>query len=338
MTQEPSKFSHIDLFSGIGGFALAASWVWPDHRVVSFCERDTFCQKVLGKHWPGAPIVSDIHDFNGKDYAGTVDLLTGGFPCQPYSVAGKQGGNEDDRALWPQMLRVIREARPRWIVGENVTGLIHLALDGVLSDLEDHGYTCRAVVVPACAVDAPHRRDRVWIVANCDGRGQQERPQFDGESDRADERACRGHADGHGNEALADAERGGRREPLRADTAQGALSTTKRAQGALGTGSGGADALADAGSQRRREITGGASGNESAHERGTAQYDHIADGTIEGHWRTTRAIEGRRLPESGVCLLAHGVPGRVARLKALGNAIVPQVAAEIFRAIRTADV
>ena len=166
--------THVDLCTGIGGFGLAASWVWPDHRLVAACEIDQKCQAVIRHHWPEAAIHSDIHDFDGRQYAG-VDLLTAGFPCQPYSVAGKRHGKKDDRALWPQVLRVIRDARPRWVVAENVAGIIRMELDGVLSDLEDEGYSCWAFVIPACAVDAPHRRDRVWIVANADGRESERR-------------------------------------------------------------------------------------------------------------------------------------------------------------------
>lgn len=154
--------NHIDLFSGIGGFALAAHWAGFQTEV--FCERDEFCQKVLHKHWPAAPIVDDIFRFDGTRHAGAT-LLTGGFPCQPYSCAGKKMGNEDDRALWPEMFRVIIECRPHWVVAENVLGIVDMALDGVLSDLEEEGYEVGTLVIPACAVNAPHRRDRVWIVA-----------------------------------------------------------------------------------------------------------------------------------------------------------------------------
>lgn len=156
---------HLDLFSGIGGFSLAASWVWDDLEIVSFCEQDKFCQKVLKKHWPDVPIFDDIYTLKGDQF-GAVDIITGGFPCQPFSVAGKQRGSEDDRYLWPEMLRVIKEAKPRWVVGENVTGIINLALDDVLASLENIGYETQAFIIPACGVDAPHRRDRVWIVAH----------------------------------------------------------------------------------------------------------------------------------------------------------------------------
>lgn len=156
---------HLDLFAGVGGFSLAASRVWPDHEIVGFCEIDPFCQKVLKKHWPGVPIYDDIKKLKGSDF-GTVDLISGGFPCQGFSVAGKQRGKEDDRYLWPEMCRVIEEAKPRWVLGENVPGIINMALDDVLSDLGSLGYETTAFIIPACAVNAPHRRDRVWIIAN----------------------------------------------------------------------------------------------------------------------------------------------------------------------------
>ncbi len=214
--------THLDLFSGIGGFAIAAQWA--GFRTVAFCEIDPYCRKVLAikfladtsqwqddkrgrselekatgsgqgvntsaefsskdvsnshsgrrmgqeresnsngsQHGFAAKCYSDIFDLNGRDFAG-VSLITGGFPCQPFSVAGKRGGASDDRAIWPEMFRVISEARPAWVLGENVPGIIPMELDNVLSDLEGIGYATRAFVIPACAVDARHRRDRVWIV------------------------------------------------------------------------------------------------------------------------------------------------------------------------------
>ena len=157
------RATHIDLFSGIGGFAIAAERCgW---KTVAFCEREKFCQRVLRKHWPSVPIIDDIHNLDGREYQG-VSLLTGGFPCQPFSHAGQRRGADDDRAIWPEMLRVITEARPRFVVAENVAGIINLELDNVLSSLEAASYSVGAVVVPACAVDARHRRDRVWIIGS----------------------------------------------------------------------------------------------------------------------------------------------------------------------------
>jgi DNA (cytosine-5)-methyltransferase 1 len=153
----------LDLFSGIGGFAIAARWA--GFRTVGFCEWEPYCQKLLKQHWPGVPVHGDIRDLDGTKYKGTT-IITGGFPCQPFSHAGKQRGKEDNRYLWPEMLRVIREAGPRWVLGENVAGIVNMALDQVLVDLEAQGYTTGSVIVPACAVDAPQRRDRCWILAN----------------------------------------------------------------------------------------------------------------------------------------------------------------------------
>jgi len=157
---------HIDLFSGIGGFALAASWTWGErHNPLAFCEIEPFAQRVLARHWPGTPIISDIREFKGDCY-GRVDLITGGFPCQPFSAAGKKKGKEDDRYLWPEMCRVIAEAKPSWVCGENVIGIDGMALAEVLSDLESEGYEVQTLEIPACAVGAPHIRHRTWILAH----------------------------------------------------------------------------------------------------------------------------------------------------------------------------
>lgn len=158
---------HGSLFSGIGGFDLAAEWMgWEN---VFQVEKDGFCQKVLAKNFPNTARYGDIKEFDGTKYAGRVDVLSGGFPCQPFSSAGKRKGTDDDRYLWPEMLRVIREVQPAYIVGENVYGLVNwsggLVFEQVCSDLENEGYQVQPVILPACAVDAPHRRDRVWFVA-----------------------------------------------------------------------------------------------------------------------------------------------------------------------------
>lgn len=154
---------HLDLFSGIGGFALAARWA--GIYTVAFCEIEEFPRKVLAKNFPNIPIHRDIQDLDGERYEG-IDIITGGYPCQPFSEAGERKGVEDDRHLWPEMLRVIKQARPSWVIAENVIGHITLGIDSVLHDLESEGYTTRTVILPACAVDSPHRRDRVWILAN----------------------------------------------------------------------------------------------------------------------------------------------------------------------------
>ncbi len=152
----------LDLFSGIGGFSLGLERTG-GFETVAFCEIDPFCQKVLKKHWPEVPIYNDVRTL---DYDGAVDVITGGYPCQPFSLAGKRKGQDDDRHLWPAMFNLIKKYRPSWVIGENVAGHINMGLDQVLADMESEDYATRAFVIPACAVDAQHRRDRLWIVGN----------------------------------------------------------------------------------------------------------------------------------------------------------------------------
>jgi DNA (cytosine-5)-methyltransferase 1 len=160
--------NHIGLFEGIGGFSLAASWM--DWETIAWCEWNPFGQQVLKYYFPKAIGHGDITKTDFTIYRGQCDILTGGFPCQPYSHAGKRLGKEDDRHLWPEMLRAIREIQPSWVVGENVSGLISwdggLVFHEVQTDLEAEGYEVWPVVLPACAVNAPHRRDRVWFIAH----------------------------------------------------------------------------------------------------------------------------------------------------------------------------
>src|SRR3990167_5216376 len=167
----------LDLFSGIGGFSLGLERTG-GFRTVAFCEIDPFCRRVLGKHWPEVPVHEDICAFDGAD----CDVVSAGYPCQPESLAGKRKGQADDRWLWPQAFRIVKRRRPAWFLGENVAGHASLGLDSVLSDLEGIGYTWRAFIIPACAVNAPHRRDRLWIVAHSGSVGLQEREHVTGAS------------------------------------------------------------------------------------------------------------------------------------------------------------
>ncbi|NBV43010.1 DNA (cytosine-5-)-methyltransferase [bacterium] len=265
MTHEPT---HLDLFSGIGGFAVASGWA--GFRTVGFCEIDPYCREVLKKHWPRVPVHGDIRGIRGEDYKG-VSLLTGGFPCQPFSVAGKQRGTADDRHLWPEMLRIIREARPRWIVGENVAHIVNMALDQVHIDLEGEDYEVESVIIPAIALDAPHRRDRVWIMAHSRREGQ-------GGNQRVGETGAKGVSGGH------PAERG----------SQVAWSDMAHPEGFAGQG----------GQQPEKP------------------------------WEREFGGGYRWCAEPGLGRVADGIPHRSHRLKALGNAVVPQVPYEILRHIR----
>jgi len=166
--------THGSLFSGIGGFDLAAEW--SGFTNLFNCEWEEFPRKVLKHHFLNAEQFGDIKQFNATAYSGRLDILSGGFPCQPFSVAGKRKGSEDERHLFPEMLRVIGECQPRWVVGENVRGLVNwsdgLVFETCCADLEALGYSVQSFIIPACAAGAPHRRDRVWIVAhNHNGNG-----------------------------------------------------------------------------------------------------------------------------------------------------------------------
>ena len=155
---------HLDLFSGIGGFALAAQMVG-GIKTVGFCEIDPWARKVLAKNFPDTPIHDDVKTLSGNEY-GKIDLITGGYPCQPFSRAGKQKGTEDDRHLWPEVLRITKQARPSWCLFENVTDHEYMGLDEVLADLERAGYQGRPLIIPAAAVQSNHARERLWVIAH----------------------------------------------------------------------------------------------------------------------------------------------------------------------------
>lgn len=279
----------LDLFSGIGGMSLGLERA--GMRTVAFCEIEPYCRRVLAKHWPNVPCYGDIRELDG----GTVecDVVSGGFPCQPFSVAGEQRGTEDDRHLWPEMLRVIAQARPAWVIGENVPGIIRMELDNVLSDLEGIGYTTRTFVIPACAVDAPHRRDRVWVVAHADSNGTVVQGR-DGDSDDEERDAAEEIQEWtdiehrpflHGQEDVADSECSGQ--------------------------------------QGSREHSQWGSSTQS----GEGETTDVESGCVGRIWGAEPAI--RRVSD--------GIPSRMDRLRALGNAVVPQVVELIGRAIMRAQ-
>ena len=283
---------HLDLFSGIGGFALAARNVgW---TTTAFCEIDPFCQRVLAKHFPGVPIYDDIRTLE-PEAVGPVQLITGGYPCQPFSYAGVRAGTADERHLWPEVARLVRDLNPAWCVFENVAGHITLGLDQVLADLDGLGYAHGTFIIPAAAADAAHRRDRLWIVANTNGSGHSTtgKPGIHPEPNR---QGPPDHA-GHAHRDVADALRQGLERP-------------------------------DHG--------------ELAHHDAARRCAHEAMAHTSGVERTAGLIDQRPREvqvfrpwpaEPNVGRMAHGVPDRVDRLRALGNAIVPQVAERIFHAI-----
>lgn len=160
--------THASLFSGIGGFDLAAEWIgWEN---IFHCEWNPFGQRVLAHHFPNSKSYNDITKTDFSIHAGQIDVLSGGFPCQPYSSAGKRLGKEDERHLFPEMLRTIKEVKPTWVVGENVLGIVNwgggLVFEEVQTDLENQGYEVQAYILPACGKNAPHKRERTWFIAH----------------------------------------------------------------------------------------------------------------------------------------------------------------------------
>ena len=168
------KLNVLDLFSGIGGFSLGLE-ATGGFETKAFCELDKYCKSVLKKHWPDTRQYDDIkeltYDKLRSDGIDTIDIITGGYPCQPFSVAGKQKGTEDKRHLWPEYFRLVKECRPTWVIGENVSGHIKLGLDQVIEDLESEGYATRTFSISASSIGANHQRERIWIIANSDSNG-----------------------------------------------------------------------------------------------------------------------------------------------------------------------
>ena len=351
----------LDLFSGIGGFSLGLERAGME--TVAFCEFDKNAQLVLKKHWPDVPIFNDVRKLNGKQFEGqSIQIICGGFPCQPFSQAGKRQGDQDDRHLWPEYFRIIQEIRPRWVIGENVAGLINLGLDQVLSDLEGADYSCQTLIIPACAVNAPHRRDRVWIigrkrdVADSEGIGLQG-------GGLAGDSNGRGGKDGWPDQSTRASPVDGTRDVADSGSLRGQERHFERTEQDREEKTGDVvpcgETLADSeceGLQGHRqkhklrktgeEIKVGGCSNDVAHTTGIRQqrpgqsieslYSEAIEngettepvnGCIGNHW----AVE----PELG--RVAHGIPNRVDRLKQLGNAVVPQVVEEIGRAIMKAD-
>lgn len=319
---------HLGLFEGIGGFSLAARCAgWETPVMV---EWNPYCQAVLKKNFPNAAIFGDIRQFDGTAYAGQIDIITGGFPCQPFSHAGKRAGSDDDRYLWPEMLRVIREVAPAWVVGENVAGLLSMdggrVFAGILADLENAGYSPEIYIIPAVGVGAPHRRDSVWIVARRDNI----------ERDRS-RGACNGRAEfaDENSGATTDADKQGCKRWHEQYTSPGIRKpywpTSEQGQNDRAWNTPHAKGI-DGGKQHETARSIGESGN---------AWENTWRGDWGMHWYEVA---------TRICGVDDGIPGgldgtteipaakgRSHRLEALGNAIVPQIAFQIFNAINMAE-
>ena len=310
----------LDLFSGIGGFALGLERAGME--TAAFCEYDEKARLVLNKHWPDVQMYNDVRTLTGeqleKDGITDIGLICGGYPCQPFSVAGKRQGKADDRHLWPEFFRLIQEIRPTWIIAENVAGHINMGLKDVLADLESEGYNVQTFLIPACAVDAFHRRDRVWIVAHSNakcGASAKQKRQHEGAEDSSGSGA-------NGFDAGADVAHS---EKLQRDGGGEHSQQSKRQIPESGI-SGGSINVAHPSSKRQQ----GQGINERSSNT-TEDKTRQASWFINGSER--RSQPGNWLPEPSVGRVANGVPGRVDRLKQLGNAVVPQIPEVIGRFI-----
>ena len=341
----------LDLFSGIGGFSLGLEWA--GMSTVAMCEKDPYCRKILAKHWPDLTIHEDIRNLDGKKYRNSIDLVAGGFPCQPFSVAGKRKGADDDRHLWPEMLRVIKEAKPRWVIGENVFGFINMALDDVQADLEREHYEVRKFVLPAVAVDARHRRDRIFLVAYSNSPAVwnlPERQEIGRNNVQAGRQAITPH-DGP-SQSMANTnspwelqQKGDQQESWRwsgnssQDVANSYGEGLEIGQDLRENHEQELSPSERSGSERREDVANshgtrseaGLSGQESWQEGNSGELDH------QGHQQSWRE-EVREWPaEPCVGRVADGVPNRVDRIKGLGNAVVPQLIQAIGELVIEAD-
>ncbi len=356
---------HMDIFTGIGGWPLGLSQAFGDaYEPVAFCEIDDYKVAVLKKHWPDVPVERDVFQMKGSDYA-NVDILTASPPCQPYSCAGKRRGTKDDRALWPQVVRVLRgmEPRPAWVCIENVPGLLSiesgLAFESLLTDLEGEGYEVQPLVIPACALDASHRRDRIWIVGYA-GCGRKESERVPGVRSGAESNVQIRIAVANGSPDVADAEcqrsaagvsgqntrqEGNPREPVNRccegyhsclDAWPADPADVPDAQMPIGWGPGCEDY-----SGRRDTEVGGSNLANARPEYGPTQsrLGRVVDGISRGLDEVARNSQGPKTRQTSavVCRVAQKVPNRVNRLKCLGDAIVPQIAEAIGRMILAVD-
>ena len=307
---------HLDLFSGIGGFSLgleSAGLV----ETVAFCDFDQYCQKVLKKNFPGVPVYGDVkelnHDKLKADGIDQIDIITGGYPCQPFSVAGRKKGEEDPRHVWPEMFRLIQELRPTWVIGENVGGHIKLGLDSVLENLESEGYSARTFSISASSIGANHKRERVWIVAHsnemqrqflCGQKSEQRQETFEGTSERSGTPI-----------SMANSERLGRTE----GTEKSKELEREESSDQLDHCGEGCTKCQSCQTMANSE---GSEGNVNDSNRGNGKAPQEE---LFGEHGSTSGVSAWWSVEPSVGRVAHGVPDRVDRLKCLGNSVVPQI-------------
>ena len=361
---------HVDLCSGIGGFSLGFHWAELSKPIL-FCDTEEWCRKILAKNFPNVPIAKDVKELanDPERLVPDHDILSCGYPCQPFSVAGLRKAEKDDRHIWPSIFRIIAQKRPSWVVCENVYGHIALGLDKVLLDLESEEYASRTFVVPACAKNAPHRRDRLWIIAKNVGdteyngssstkirRGNEENAggsqkgkiqteQLEGTSGREN------HATLADSECLGWFERSEEQEEFDREGTSDKLDFSSEGRTRSRTSSSMADSNGERlqGSEETRNIEecrtdsnqfftrhGGTSDVADTNCKRTSRRKNMAGSNAKDVRQSSRFGEDKNIwfVEPNVGRVAHGIPKRVDRLKGLGNAIVPQIAMQIGLAIK----
>jgi DNA (cytosine-5)-methyltransferase 1 len=334
----------LSLFSGIGGFDLGLEAA--GMKCIGQVEIDPFCQKVLAHYWPEVKQIGDIKNVRGDEF-GTVGLVCGGVPCQPASCAGKRKGSKDDRWLWPETFRIVRSIKPAWCLFENVRGITSLesgvVFDNLLSELESYGYEVQAFCIPACAVDAPHRRDRIWIVAHATSTRERRIERDFCEAECGSRKSLFQRINRAGEDvAHTEQFRGGWAGRLQEfGKTKGKMEETSNQFKGTGNNVSNPDGTGFE-EQRRTEPI------QSTHDSIKYVSENVADTLHDGSYRTEgnapescgnepgNGISERVcvwLPEPGVGRVANGVPNRVDRLRSLGNAVVPQIVEIFGRAI-----
>ncbi len=325
------KLNVLDLFSGIGGFSLGLE-ATGGFETKAFCELDKYCKSVLKKHWPDTRQYDDIkeltYDKLRSDGIDTIDIITGGYPCQPFSVAGKQKGTEDKRHLWPEYFRLVKECRPTWVIGENVSGHIKLGLDTVISDLESEDYAVRPFSISASSIGANHQRERVWIVANSGrSRGPWSELREENENETRKENANQFERSSSTSKSnVADANESDSREGQNttdtnnqgwttSETGRESIQSKDRETLSSNTGQSGSDVANTSGSRSEIRISEERYREEGNTKKFNNDSDRYRGWQRENNW----AVE----PDVG--RVAYGVPKRVDRLKCLGNSLVPQI-------------
>jgi DNA (cytosine-5)-methyltransferase 1 len=330
------KYKHLDLFSGIGGFSLGLEATGA-FETVAFCDYDQYCQKVLRKHWPWVTIYDDVKELNSERLSANghteVDIITGGYPCQPFSIAGRQKGEQDPRHVWPEMFRLVKELRPTWVIGENVSGHIKLGLDTVLENLESEGYATRAFSISASSIGSNHQRERVWIIANTNELG------WDNWIYNREERQVSN--DKERNIEESESERDRRID--RIGQVSQTMEDTRRTQWPWSFLQNQDEDETREGYADQFERSSGASESDVAD---TEVSDTDSEG-LARRWSECELPEGQEEGEIGwsqwwqsepnVGRVANGIPKRVDRLKSLGNSLVPMIPYYIGMSIKKGD-